>query len=178
MRSRRKIILISALSGYFLFVMLSLILDFSPGKKIGQNFFFFSLPMIKILPCVFILIGLFQVWVKREWIERQMGVGSGLKSYLWAILLAGTMVGGLYVSFPIAYSLASKGAKYGVIFAFIGASAICRVPMAIFEASFLGLKFTSIRLLVSIPLVVIASEILGKYLEKSKYQIMPGEILK
>jgi uncharacterized membrane protein YraQ (UPF0718 family) len=125
---------------------------------------------------VFVLIGLFQVWVKRELIEKHLGEGSGLIGYIWAILLAGTTVGGLYIAFPIAFSLYSKGAKLGVIFCFIGASAICRVPMAIFEASFLGIRFTVIRILVSIPLVIITSDLLGRYLEKSNYEIMKGEI--
>ena len=176
MSSGKNFIRISVISGYFLFVLISLIVGFGPGEKISQNFFSFSLNMLEILPCVFVLIGLFQVWVKREWIERHMGEESGLMGYMWAVLLAGTTVGGLYIAFPIAYSLYSKGAKLGVIFAFIGASAICRIPMAIFEASFLGIKFTTIRLLVSIPLVVISSELLGRYLERSNYKIMKGEI--
>jgi len=176
MSNKKTIFRISVISGYFLFLSLSLILDFDTGKKIGHNFFSFSLHMLKILPCVFVLIGLFQVWVKRELIERHMGKGSGLMGYIWAVLLAGTTVGGLYITFPIAYSLYSKGAKLGIIFAFIGASAICRVPMAVFEASFLGIKFTVIRILVSLPLVIMTSELLGRYLEKRRFKIMKGEI--
>jgi hypothetical protein len=34
------------------------------GKLIGDNFLSFFLEMLKVLPCVFILIGLFDVWVK------------------------------------------------------------------------------------------------------------------
>jgi uncharacterized membrane protein YraQ (UPF0718 family) len=84
-------------------------------------------------------------------------------------VLAGTIVGPLYVALPIAYSLHKKGAKFGVIFTYVGASAICRIPMATFEASFLGLKFTAIRLLVSLPLVIVTSMMLGKYLTKIRY---------
>jgi len=176
MSQGKKFIRISIIFGYLFFIIFSFIFDFVPGEKVGHNFFSFSLYMLKILPCVFVLIGLFQVWVKRAWIERQMGAESGLIGYLWAILLAGTTVGGLYIAFPVAYSLCSKGARLGVIFAFIGASAICRVPMSLFEASFLGLKFTAIRILVSIPLVIIASDLLGRYLEKGNFKIMQGEI--
>jgi len=176
MTQRKFILRIFVISGYSLFIGLSFIVSFNPGKQIGHHFFSFSLHMLRILPCVFILIGLFQVWVKRELIEKHLGEDSGLMGYIWAVLLAGTTVGGLYIAFPIAYSLYSKGAKLGVIFAFIGASAICRVPMAIFEASFLGIKFTAIRILVSIPLVIMASALLGRYLNKSNYTIMKGEI--
>jgi uncharacterized membrane protein YraQ (UPF0718 family) len=121
------------------------------------------------------LIGLFEVWVKREMIEKHFGEGSGFKGYLWAILLSGTAVGGVYIAFPIAYSLYGKGAKLSVIFTYIGAAAICRIPMAIFEASFLGIKFTAIRWLVSLPLVIVTSMLLGNYLTKRNYKLMTGK---
>lgn len=166
---------ISGLFAYIGFVAVSLLINFNPGKQIGINFFSFSLEMLKILPCAFILIGLFEVWVKRETVEKHLGSKSGCRGYLWAILLAGTTVGGLYVAFPIAYSLHSKGAKLSIIFTYIGASAICRVPMTIFEASFMGIKFSLIRLLVSLPLVIATSMLLGNYLTKRKYKILHGE---
>ena len=131
--------------------------------------------MLKILPCAFILMGLFEIWVKKETIEKHFGEKSGVRGYVWGILLASTTVGGLYMAFPIAYTLYNKGAKLSIIFTYIGASAICRVPMTIFEASFLGVKFTAIRLLVSIPLVVITSMLLGNYLRKRNYRIVAGK---
>jgi uncharacterized membrane protein YraQ (UPF0718 family) len=95
-------------------------------------------------------------------------------SYVWIILLAGTTVGGMYVAFPVAYTLFRKGAKLSIIFTYLGASAICRIPMTIFEASFMGIKFSLIRLLVSIPLVVLSSVWLGHYLERRHYKIVEG----
>ena len=157
---------------YILFVVVSVIFGFSPGEEIGSNFVSFSVYMLSILPCAFILIGLFEVWVKRETVEKHFGEESGIRGYIWAVLLAGTTVGGLYVAFPVAYSLYGKGAKLSVIFTYIGASAICRIPMTIFEASFLGIKFTATRLLVAIPLVVVSSMLLGDYLRKRNYKIV------
>jgi len=174
MTKRNHIIRIVGISGYALFLLFSFGFGFDPGKKIAVNFASFSLDMLKVLPCAFILIGLFEVWVKRETVERHLGEGSGLAGYLWAVLLAGTTVGGLYVAFPIACSLFSKGARLGVVFAYIGASAICRVPMAIFETSFMGVKFTAIRLLLSIPIVIMTSELLGRYLTNRGYAIVDG----
>ena len=172
-RSNR--IKIASLSAYILFVFLSFLLGFAPGKEIGYNFASFFVDMLKILPGAFILIGLFEVWVKRETVERHLGEGSGIWGYLWGVLLAGFTVGGVYVAFPVAYALYGKGAKLGVIFTYVSASAICRVPMGIFEASFLGIKFTVIRLLVSLPLVVVASILLGNYLAKRNYKIVAGK---
>lgn len=163
------------LSCYVIFIVFSFALGFSPGKAIGYNLFSFSVDMLKVLPCTFILIGLFEVWVKRETVEKHFGEEAGIKGYIWAVLLAGTIVGPLYVALPLAYSLHRKGARLSVIFTYIGASAICRIPMAIFEVSFLGLKFTAIRLLVSIPLVILSSIILGNYFVNGDYKIMEGK---
>ena len=166
-----RVIRVAVLSGYAIFIALSWILGFDAGQEVSENFASFALDMLKIVPCAFILIGLFEVWIKRETVERHLGEGSGIMGYLWGILLAGTTVGGIYIAFPVAYSLYSKGAKLGVIFTYIGASAICRIPMAIFEASFLGIQFTAVRLLVSLPLVIITSKILGDYLTRQKYKL-------
>ncbi|GBE12688.1 putative permease [bacterium BMS3Abin13] len=160
---------------YALFLLFSFLKGFEPGEKMAFDLRYFSLEMAKILPPAFILIGLFEVWVKKETIEKHFGSKSGLRGHIGGILLAGTTVGGLYVAFPVAYSLYRKGADLGVIFTYIAASAICRVPMTIFEASFLGIKFSIIRLAVSIPLVIVSSMLLGKYLTRSGYSIKEGE---
>ena len=46
---------------YAVFVTGSFVFGFKPGIEIGRNFFAFSLDMFKILPCAFVLIGLFEV---------------------------------------------------------------------------------------------------------------------
>lgn len=175
MVDKRRIIKTTGISVYSLFIVVSFIMGFDSGKQIGFNFINFLLEMLKVLPCPFILIGLFEVWVKKETIERHFGEASGIRGYIWAVLLAGTTVGGLYVTFPVAYSLHSKGAKLSVIFTYLGASAICRVPLTLFEASFLGIKFSAIRFIVSLPMVIVTSMLLGSYLTKKRYQITEGK---
>ncbi len=175
MKMQNKHIKALAVAIYFVFILSSFVIGFEPGKQIGHNFISFSIEMLKLLPCAFILIGLFEVWVKKESVEKHLGKDSGMLSYIWIIILAGTTIGGLYVAFPVAYSLFKKGAKLSIIFTYIGASAICRVPMTIFEASFMGIKFSLIRLIVSIPLVILSSIWFGNYLEKGNYRIMEGK---
>ena len=175
MKMQKKTTRLFAMAVYGLFLLASFLLGFSPGRQIGRNFFAFALEMLKILPCAFILIGLFEVWVKKEKVEKHLGRESGFIGYVWVILLAGTTVGGLYVAFPVAYSLYNKGAKLSIIFTYISAAGICRIPMTIFEASFMGIRFSLTRLAVSIPLVVVSSIWMGKYLEKRNYRIMPGK---
>jgi len=172
---RSTILKILLIASYFIFIGVSWLMGFNPGQEIGQNFAVFSVDMLKLLPGAFILIGLFEVWVKRETVERHLGEESGIRGYLWMVLLGSTAVGGLYLAFPVAYALYSKGAKLSVIFTYLGAAAICRLPMTIFEASFLGIKFTAIRWLVSLPLVIITSILLGNYLTRRGYRVEAGK---
>lgn len=172
MMQRGNVIKISLISIYLIFIAGSIAMGFGPGKDIGFIFSDFAMDMLKILPSAFILIGLFEVWVKKETVEKHLGEMSGFRGYIYSMLLAGTMVGGLYVSFPVACSLYTKGAKLSIIFTFIGASAICRIPMTIFESSFMGVKFTAIRFLVSLPLIVLTSILLGNYLAKRDYKML------
>ena len=159
---------------YGCFLAWSWFSGFKPGIEIGRTFSHFVSDLISIIPCVFILLGLFEVWVKRETVEKHLGEKSSFLSYIWVILLAGTTVGGLYLAFPVAYTLSKKGARLSVIFTYIGASAVCRIPMTAFEASFLGLKFTLVRLSVSVPLIILSSLILEKFLKNKNFEINEG----
>lgn len=159
---------------FFVIILVSNVSDFSPGIKVGLNFLGFTKEMLKVLPCAFILIGLFEVWVPREVVEKNFGQSAGLMGFVWAILLASTTVGGVYVAFPVAYSLYKKGAKYSIILTYIGSAALVRIPMTLFEASFLGIKFTLIRLFVALPLVIFSSILLGRVLEKKQF-VLPEQ---
>ncbi|OPX27988.1 MAG: hypothetical protein B1H06_04085 [Candidatus Cloacimonas sp. 4484_143] len=167
----KKILRILLFAGYFIFILYSYFFHYESGEAIGKNFLTFASSMLKVVPVAFILIGLFEVWIKRETIEKHLGDNSSWRGYFWAMLLSGTTVGGLYVAFPITAVLYNKGAKLSVIFTYIGAVSVSRVPMTIFEASFLGIKFTLVRLLVSLPLIIISSIVLGNTLTKSNFKI-------
>ena len=153
---------------YSVFIIVSLFLQFEPGVLIGKNFLSFAFTMLKVLPAAFIIIGLFEVWIKKETIEKHLGNDSNIIAYFWIILLASTTVGGMYVAFPVSASLYKKGAKLSVVFAYLAAAAVFRIPMAIFESTFLGLKFTILRFAISLPLIIISSELLGKFISRTK----------
>ena len=156
---------------FFIFIGISLLINFAPGIAIAKNFGLFSFQMFKVLPAVFILIGLFDVWIKRETIIKHLGKGGGIKSFIWAFLLAAPMAGGLLPAFPVAYTLYKKGARLTVILTFLGAVGIARAPMVFFESAFLGWRFSIIRIIASIPLVVLTGITLGKALEKGGYAL-------
>jgi len=172
MKLIKKITFKQYLFGVFLlFIGISFLIDFSLGKTIGQNFKNFAWQMLSILPPIFILIGLFEVWVKKETIIKHLGKDGGNKSYFWVFVLAAPMAGGLLPAFPIAHSLYKKGARLSVILVFLGAVGVGRIPMIFFESTFLGWKFSLIRIIASIPLVIIAGVSLGKYLEANNYKL-------
>jgi uncharacterized membrane protein YraQ (UPF0718 family) len=161
---------------FLIFLGISFLLKFSPGMEVGKNFGLYAWEMVKILPAIFILIGLFEVWVKRETIEKHLGEDGGFKSYLWVFILAAPMAGGLLPAFPVAYSLYKKGARLTVILVFLGAVSVGRVPMILFESTFLGWKFSAIRLIASIPLVILTGILLGKALERGDYKLPKKEL--
>jgi uncharacterized membrane protein YraQ (UPF0718 family) len=168
----RRIIDVALLCGFGLFLLTSLVVGFEPGNRVGRTFVATLADMMKVLPCAFVLVGLFDAWVKPETIDRHFGETSGIRGYVGVLLLAGTTVGGIYVAFPVAYSLYKKGAKLGVIFAYIGLSGACRIPMIMFEAAFMGMTFTAVRLIVTVPLVYLSAIALSLFLARRGYKLL------
>lgn len=158
---------------YALFIAGSFIFKFDSGIKMGENFAFFAIDMIKLFPPAFILVGLFMVWVDRKTIEKYFGEKSGLMGHLVAILLACTTLYPFVVVLPMAAALSKKGARLSIVLTYLGASAICRIPMTIFEASFLGLKFSILRYVISLPLIVLSSIFIEKIVGRKYMQNNP-----
>jgi uncharacterized membrane protein YraQ (UPF0718 family) len=127
--------------------------------------------MVLILPPAFILIGLFDAWAKRETIERHLGETANWRAYVWSILLAATTVGGTFVAFPVANTLYHKGARYSMVMTYVTSASLVMIPMSIMEAAILGPLFTALRILVSLPLVVMGSLLIEKLLRARGYRL-------
>ncbi|RPH40096.1 MAG: permease [Desulfobulbaceae bacterium] len=113
--------------------------------------------MLLVIPPIFILLGLLDVWVPREQMMRFMGPGSGLKGTVFAFLLGSFAAGPLYAAFPVAAILMKKGASFNNIIVFIGAWSTTKIPMLLFESSALGLRFALSRLAIDIFGIIIIS---------------------
>lgn len=174
MKKKDIVVYVSALV-FAVFLSVSIKTNYAPGIYMYDNFKEYFLETIKILPFAFILIGLFEVWVKRETVEKHLGHGAGFRSYIWVLILGGSTVGPMIVALPIAHTLYSKGARPSIVFAYIGAASVCRIPMTIFEASYIGVKFTLIRYCVSIPLIIVFSKIMGNLLGNDLKERIPEE---
>lgn len=122
--------------------------------------------MLFVIPPVFLLLGLLDVWVPRETMVKYMGDDSGLIGIILSILLGSAAAGPLYGAFPIAAVFMKKGVKFSNILIFIGAWSTTKIPMFLFEAAALGNKFAITRLLIDIPGIILIAYILTKIISK------------
>lgn len=122
--------------------------------------------MILVIPPVFILLGLLDVWVPKETMTKYMGENSGLKGILLAFFIGSAAAGPLYGAFPVASVFMKKGVKFSNILIFIGAWSTTKIPMFLFEISALGLPFALTRLAVNIPGIIILAMIISKVVSK------------
>ncbi|HOT47135.1 MAG TPA: permease [Spirochaetota bacterium] len=157
---------------FMMFILFSYVFNYTPGTKIFEdNFLQFIEEMMMFLPLMFLLIGLFDVWAPKEKIERHIGSDSGIKGAVWMILLAMLQAGPLYGAFPVSYVLYKKGASIRNIFIYLGAFSTLKIPMLSFEIGFLGLKFSLLRTILTIPVFIIIAIIMDNYLKTRNFQI-------
>jgi uncharacterized membrane protein YraQ (UPF0718 family) len=154
-----------------LFISVSFYFNLSFGQSIGKNFWLFFKEMITFLPFMFILIGLFDVWFPKEKVEKHIGEGSGIKGIFWVILLAMLQAGPLYGAFPVAYLLWKKGCSIKNIFIYLGAFSTLKIPVITFEIGFLGLKFSLLRTLVTLPVFILIGYIMEFYLKNKNFEV-------
>lgn len=125
-----------------------------------------ALEMLSILPPVFILLGLLDVWVKRETMIKFMGEKSGIIGVLLAFLLGSAAAGPLYAAFPVAAVLLKKGSKFSNVLIMIGAWSTTKIPLLLFEASSMGIKFMITRFILNIFGIAIIAYTVEKLLSK------------
>ena len=123
--------------------------------------------LLSVVPPIFVLIGLLDVWVERRTMVRFMGEGSGIKGALIAFILGSATAGPLYIAFPVAAMLMKKGARLFNVFVFIGAWSTTKLPLLLFEASALGWRFMLTRFAVNIAGIVLIALVTEKLLSES-----------
>lgn len=140
-----------ALSAFALFVVIFV----AYRDRAIANILFQAKTTMLVIPPVFVLLGLLDVWVPREKMIRFMGPGSGFKGSLLGFLLGSFAAGPLYGAFPVAAILMKKGASFMNILIFIGAWSTTKIPMLLFETQALGFRFALSRLCIDILGIVI-----------------------
>ena len=111
--------------------------------------------MLLLLPPIFILLGLLDVWVPRDVMVKYLGSKSGVRGIALAILLGSCTSGPLYAAFPVTAVFMKKGVKFSNIMIFLGAWSTTKIPILLFEGTNLGWKFALTRLLIDIPGIIL-----------------------
>jgi uncharacterized membrane protein YraQ (UPF0718 family) len=135
---------------------------FSFGERVGRSSLGFLVEMAGILPAMFILVGLFEVWVPRASIERFFGREAGWRAVPWLIVLAALQAGPLYGAFPVAVGLARKGCSARNVFIYLGAFSTLKIPLLTFEVGFLGWPFSLARVLISLPAFILVGVLVDR----------------
>lgn len=142
------------------------------GKKSLEITWNSVLEMMSILPVIFILLGLLDVWVDRATMMKYTGKESGLKGALISFILGAAAAGPLYAAFPIATVMMKKGSSLFNIFIFIGTWSTAKIPMLTFEAVNLGVHYALLRLVLSILGIFTIATILSRALTKEDREVM------
>jgi len=166
---------IPVIIAFAIFAAYSYYAHYLPGISIIENnFWSFIKEMIFALPVMFILVGLFDVWVSKERVQKHIGETSGIKGVVLIMLLAFLQAGPLYAAFPVAYILWKKGTSAQNIFIYLSSASIAKIPMLAFEIGFLGIQFSLLRIMISIPIFVLVGIIMGKYFNRNNCEIKNG----
>ena len=161
---------------YIFFIILAVINIAILGiyPSIGQKSFSITwsntLEMLSVIPPIFILLGLLDVWVQRETMIKLLGEKSGLIGVAIAFFLGSAAAGPLYAAFPVAGVLLKKGSKFSNVLIFIGAWSTTKIPMLLFEASSMGWKFMITRFIIDIPGIALIAYVTEKLLTQKEKQ--------
>ena len=132
----------------------------------GRSFCSFLLIIIPI----FICIGLLDVWVEREMLVKVMGEKSGTAGVLVAYLLGLVTAVPLYALLPVAGILLKKGSKLSNVLIFLCSCTSIRIPLLLFLATSLGLKYALATFILNTLAVVIIAFTIEKVLTEDDMQ--------
>jgi uncharacterized membrane protein YraQ (UPF0718 family) len=127
------------------------VLDLGKGISAVLTAKRYLVEMLSILPPILVLLGLFESWVPKTWVEKAMGPGSGIRGASVSVLVGTAAMGPLYVAFPVGLALLKKGASLFNLCVFLCVWASIKIPMILFEVKFLGADFAMLRLALTVP---------------------------
>lgn len=124
--------------------------------------------MVEIMPVIFGMVILIEVWLPRKVIEKHMGNKSGVTGIILAFLMGMLSAGPIYAAFPITKTLYKKGASTRNIVIILSSWAVIKVPMLVNEAKFLGVKFMVIRWVLTIMAILVIGVLMDKVVNKDE----------
>ena len=145
-------------------------IDYEAGIKATEVTAYSLKEMILVIPPIFILLGLLDIWVPKATMVEYMGENSGVRGKLLSLLIGSSAAGPLYGAFPVAVVFMKKGVRFSNIIIFLGAWSTTKLPMFLFEMSSLGKKFAVSRLVINILGIFIISWIISNLISKEEIE--------
>jgi uncharacterized membrane protein YraQ (UPF0718 family) len=130
-----------------------------------------------IVPPIFVLIGLFDVWVDRETVIKLMGENSGFKGLALAFFLGAFSAGPTLAAFPLALIMIKKGARYSNVLFFLMVWSSLKLPIVFYQITTIGLKFSSIINLTMLVVFIFGALISEKLFKKQEIKTMTEKAL-
>lgn len=137
------------------------------GISVFKTSWDYLFEMLTFIPPIFVLMGLLDVWVPRELIEKSVGPNSGWRGIIISILVGTAAAGPLYAAFPLAATLWRKGAKVSNIMIFLNTWAAIKIPMITVEMKYIGFSFALLRLLLTLPFVILIGYLVESWGQKA-----------
>ncbi|TVQ27045.1 MAG: permease [Spirochaetaceae bacterium] len=131
--------------------------------------------LVLVIPPVFVLLGLLDIWISRERLMRHLGAGTGIRGTTIAFVMGSVAAGPLYAAFPVATVLMKKGCSFFNVMVFIGAWSTTKIPMFLFEYSALGPTFALTRLAANVPAILLMSFILSRVVKADELAELVAE---
>lgn len=147
----------------FVFVVLAIIEPAAASKSTKVTWDYFR-EMAMIMPPVFLLMGLMEVWVPKDKIQKWLGSGAGFRGGMISLVLGTLPTGPLYVAFPMTATLLRKGASLTNMVIFLGSWAALKIPQLMIEIEFLGFPFTVLRFVLTLTALVAMGFIMETFL--------------
>lgn len=144
------------------------IIDINLTKIALKNSYSNLINMLLIVPPIFLLIGLFDVWVERETVIKLMGEKSGVKGMALAFFLGAFSAGPTIAAFPVAMIMIRKGAKYSNVLFFLMVWSSLKLPIVFYQITTIGLKLTSIINLTMLGVFIISALFANKLFTKNE----------
>lgn len=157
-KAKEHLFLLLVIAAYIVLFIVKL----DTGIASFNNSVFYLKEMLMIMPVIFVLTALLDVWVPKAKIMKYLGKEAKLKGIVLSLILGSISAGPIYAAFPLCIMLHKKGATVRNIVIILSSWAVIKVPMLLTELKFLGFEFMAVRWLLTVVAIIVFSWITSK----------------
>lgn len=127
----------------------------------------FLFEMLQVLPPVLIITAMITIWVPSDAIKKGLGSASGYRGKILSLIIGAVSAGPIYAAFPATLMLFKKGASVSNLVIILSSWAVIKVPMLLVEMKFLSVRFMIIRLLLTVPAILLMGVIVERLVPRA-----------